>query len=381
MVVITESKREWAFEIWTNAFDKYAIDLSEAGRPFCSRWADAPSGLSDELIVAADIIFAISCSLTEKSSHVFAEKVRGLVFSRRENEFFINLSELEVPALLASRVSPIAFEPVVPRGGDTAAKPQSSDYSIKLPSGEIFIEATTCDFSKIPMDTEELLKRIKRKLDDKRRQAARDRVYLLALKILGPQELLDLVRQLVIDRIWPNPQFRRYGGIIGFGETPGAHGTFQGVWLPNGRSVVPPTFDVTELLSGHRCYHLKRVNSVSYSVEEISLLRRRVAAPRTTEQSLAVPVRLSGGPLDGIEILLKASQFGDSQVTYAWDLKAKAKNEKVELSMPPHGPVEIAYARREDTLYEFAGYKLWIDEVRPSGSARDQYLLQLNMSN
>lgn len=108
------------------------------------------------------------------------------------------LSELEVPALLAPRVSPVAFEPAVPLQVEAAAKPPSSDHSVNLPSGEIFIEATTIDLRNRPSDSETILKRISGKLKKKRRQAVRDRVYLLALKVLGPPQILELVRQVIL---------------------------------------------------------------------------------------------------------------------------------------------------------------------------------------
>lgn len=380
MLSIPESKRRNGYAVWTDVLNKYSIKLDNAGRPFLRRWDALPERLSDELTVTADMLWAISNSLTEKSVPVFADKVRELVLCRSEDDYLFCLSELEVAALLASRVSPIAFEPAVPLRTRSGAKPPSSDYSVNLPSGELFIEATTIDLRNTPTDDEAVLKRVKRKLSDKRRQALRDRVYVVAMKVLGPSQMLDLVRKAVNERIWPNLQFRRYGGLLGLAEAPGALGDFRGFWLPNNLSIAPCSREVEELFGALRTFHLTHVKSLAYSTEEFTSLRRRVARPWSTNLGLVVPARLIDGPLDGIKVPLRPSEVGSQQITYSWDLKGKsAKSQRTELLMPPHGPIQIVYERLEDTGYSFAGYRMWVDEVRPiSGSS--QYLLRLRVS-
>ena len=40
-------------------------------------------------------------------------------------------------------------------------------------------------------------------------------------------------------------------------------------------------------------------------------------------------------------------------------------------------PIQIVYRWQADTCYEFAEFRLWIDECRPS-VRRDEYLLRLS---
>jgi hypothetical protein len=375
---ILESKRRNGYAVWTEVLTKYAINLDNAGSPFLRRWDPLPERLSDELTITADILWAISNCLTTKSVPVFADKVRELVLCRSEDEYLFCLSELEVAALLASRVSPIAFEPAVPLRIRGEAKPPSSDYSVNLPGGELFIEATTIDLRNTPFDDEAILKRVKRKLNDKRHQAFRDRVYVVVMKVLGQAEMLDLVRKAVFERIWPNLQFRRYTGLLGLAETPGAPGDFRSFWLPNKLSIAPSSQEMEELFGGRRSFHLTGVKSVAYSAEELASFRRRVALPWSANLGLVVPARLIDGPLSGFKVPLRPSEVGSQQITYSWDFKGKSTNDRgIEMLIPPHGPIQIVYERLEDTRYTFAGYRMWVDEVRPIRSS--QYLLRLRI--
>lgn len=378
MTEITQAKRQAAFRVWKNAFDKYRIDVTCAGRPFQSRWIETPSEFSDDLTFAADILWGISNSLTEKSVPIFAEKVKNLVKARREHDYLMCLSELEFPGLLASLVSPIAFEPAVPLEANPAAKPPSSDYSICLPSGEVFIEATTIDLRDGCIDSEAIMKRLDRKLDEKRRQAIRDRIYLLALKILGMPQTLTLAGQLVKERVWPNPKNRRYGGLICYVQAHNAIGSLEGMWLQNHSSLAPPSTDVADLMCGRRCFHLHRVKNLECAADEILLLRQRVALPSTMFGDVFVPARLVGGPLDGISISLKPTQVGDSQIIFAWELQGCARMEANRIEIPPHGPIQIVYKRQADTWYQFVEFRLWINEWRPS-VPRSDYLPKLRM--
>lgn len=377
-MTITEAKRKHALGVLQDAFAKFRTKPADAGHAFQRRWRDSASQLSDELAYLGDILWAISNSLTQKSSPVFADKVRSLLRSRTDNEYSLCLAELEVAAILASRASPIAFEPVVPLGASPAAKPRSSDYSVTLPSGEIIIEATTIDLQETPINAEVVFERMKRKLQEKRQQAFRDRVYLLVLKVLGPAGMFDLVREEVNERAWPNRRFSRYGGIFIFAGIHGNLGAFRGAWVPNHRSAIAPANDVHDLFSGRRCFHLHPVENLKCSLDELHRLRRRVAAAWSEDQVLGIPVRLVDGPLDGLKTLLKPTQLGDRQVTFRWELKGAVKNKNAELMIPPHGPVQVVYQRRTDTRYDFKEFRFWIDEIRPAGR-RAEYLVRLRM--
>ena len=71
---ISESKRLSAYKRWTNAFEKYDLNLSMAGEPFRRRWVEPPGQFSNELSVASDVLSAISNTHTTKSSRVVEEK-------------------------------------------------------------------------------------------------------------------------------------------------------------------------------------------------------------------------------------------------------------------------------------------------------------------
>ena len=376
MSAISESTRRVAFGVWNKAFERYQISFREAGEPFRRQWVSSPEHLSDELTYAAQILWAINASLTEKSSPVFGQKIRQLIEGRTENEYQLVLSELEVAALLASHVSPIAFEPAVPVMADPASKPSSTDYSVSLPSGEIFIEATTFDLRTRAISAETLMKPLDYKLREKMRQAVRDRVFILAVKLLGPQEALPVFREIVRERVWPNGKFRRYGGILGLLQKPGELGCFQAVWLPNDDSITPPTVDVTDTVTGRRCYHLHRVKSLRCAPDEVTKFRRRVMAFRG-ERGIVVSVRLLGGPLDGIKTFLRPTQAGDTQILYDWDFNGTARNNATEIRLPPHGPIQVVYRRRTDTVYEFREFRFWMNELRPT-THRADYIPRLN---
>lgn len=376
---ISQAKRRGAFQVWKDAFEKFDVDLAAAGAPFRKRWQDSPEKLPDDLVVAGDVLWGAGATHTEKSRPVFAEKVRGLVYSRTEDSYLLSLSELEVPALLARWVSPIAFEPAVPESTDPGSKPRSSDHSLKLPCGEIFLEATTIDLRNIAADEEAILKRIKRKLYAKKQQALRDRVYVIALKVLGQPDAWELVRRLVARRIWPNPQFSRHAGILAFRQDHRGPGRFDGAWLPNRSSTAPPPTEVDDLFCGRRCFHLARINKLDASKEDTERLRRRVAAHWPTVQQVSAPVTFFGGPLDGLKVLLEPTRVGDRQVTYVWDLRMTLSNKGREVEIPPHGPIEIAYERISDTRYEFRGFRFWLDDQRPDATG-SEYLLELNLS-
>ena len=67
MALITQAKRIHSLQVWKQAFDRYDIELSDAGKPFQSRWSESPAELSDDLVFSAEAFWAISNSLTEKS--------------------------------------------------------------------------------------------------------------------------------------------------------------------------------------------------------------------------------------------------------------------------------------------------------------------------
>lgn len=373
---ISAEKREFARGIWNEAFQRYGVDPASAGKPFLQRWKTVGDGLSDELSVAADVLWAIGNSLTEKSSPVFHDKVRRLVLATSEGDYQRLLSELAVAALFASRASPIACEPFVPLSANPARKPKSCDYSFCLPdsAGEL-VEATTIDLSEADSDEETVLKRLKRTLRHKRSQSFPGKPYVLALRVFGYIQATRLAKRVIESRIWPNLQFRRYAGVflVAQESEPGA---FAAAWLPNPRTVKACSVAFADIVSGGRCYHLHTVKNLQVGQKELMSFRESVDTPREPGR-LFIPVLLLGGPLDGLRVYLDPPEVGATQISYTWELTDKtATCGRFRLRIPPHGPIQVAYGRVSDTVYRFAGFRFWINELRPKEGS---FLLTLKM--
>lgn len=79
---------------------------------------------------------------TKKSTPVFEKKVVELFNAKDETQYEAVLAELQVASILSKRISPIAFEPLVPNKHDVGRKPASPDFAVKLPSGVVLIDVT-----------------------------------------------------------------------------------------------------------------------------------------------------------------------------------------------------------------------------------------------
>lgn len=125
-------------------------------------WLDSPVGplalywrngsgqyAATYLIHLAQVLYVLDRNVTTKSVPVLLEKVRELLRPpARDDAFEELLSELELAAVLASRVSPIAFEPLVPPSAHKSpkTKPRSPDYAVRLPDGDVCFEVTNIHF-------------------------------------------------------------------------------------------------------------------------------------------------------------------------------------------------------------------------------------------
>ncbi|MBB5376042.1 hypothetical protein HNQ07_001499 [Deinococcus metalli] len=96
------------------------------------------------LIHVAQIVYVLDRNVTQRSVPIFRDKLKQILRPpRREGSFEELLSELEAAALLAHRVSPISFEPLVPESAIFAPnKPRSPDYGVRLPDGDVCFEVT-----------------------------------------------------------------------------------------------------------------------------------------------------------------------------------------------------------------------------------------------
>jgi hypothetical protein len=322
------------------------------------------------------VLWAVAHNITKRSEPIFAGKVRQFVTSGTEEQYLFSLAELETAALLASRVSPFAFEPSVKDVSDTANKPRNADYSVSLPSGEVHIEATTFDLREHSLTEDSLLKSLENKLRDKRRQAFRERIYVLAITLLGPPEILGILAQLINRRVWPNRKQRRFAGIFCLVRDPDERGHFLASWLPNGLSQLPAGPDLNDVLTGRRCYHLTNLENLVVP-EEMQRSFRESVNDANNNNGLVIPVRLIGGPLQNHQVFLSAIKAGDLLLNYVWNHKGSIKNDSRNFDLPPHGPIHVVYKRKSDTVYEFSMYRLWINEIRPTTNRKHEYRLRL----
>jgi hypothetical protein len=373
------AQQEWEFarSLWADAFVNFAVDLGRANVPFTSRWQVRASDKRHPLTHVAHVMWAISNSHTEKGKQLLAQKVRELVYSGDEDDFIARVGELEAAAILSSRVSPIVFEPAVLPDTDPSNVPPSADYSVSPPGGEVFIEVTTTDV-RAELDQESLFRRMHNILRKKRTQAFRDRAYVLAIKIIGTSTTFVRMKDVIANRLWSEARSRRCAGIFCFTDDEnGPSGRFRAAWLSNPNTSVPASSEFVAMISGQRAYHLMRMDALNCGDDEIARLRER-SRPPWEPVGLSIPARLVKGPLDGLEVALKPTEVGSSQVTYTWDdFNGAARFENMSVSIPPHGPIKVVYKRVRDTLYEFDAYGLWMNEIRPSGTARREFLLEV----
>jgi hypothetical protein len=119
-------------------------------------WIDAPVGVMAQhwnsdyppgvlhIIDIAKTLHCLSCKITDRSRLVFDQKVIQLLKESREFKYEELLAELRVGTLFGELAGPISFEPMVPiEKLESADKPSSPDYGIRLPDGDVVIEVTT----------------------------------------------------------------------------------------------------------------------------------------------------------------------------------------------------------------------------------------------
>lgn len=131
-----------ARSVWRDLFARHLPTWPESPQGALAQlWRDPSPAAGCLLIWIAQVLFTVSRALTAKSVAPFEDKLGELL--RLEHAQFEELvAELEVAAGLSERVSPIAFEPLVPEGAPPHRKPYSPDYGIRLPDGDLPIETT-----------------------------------------------------------------------------------------------------------------------------------------------------------------------------------------------------------------------------------------------
>jgi hypothetical protein len=111
--------------------------------PLARHWiADSPYSAA-YLIHVGWIINSLITYAEPKSMAVLRRKVRELFRTRDADAFEDRLTELEVGALIAERLSPIYFEPLAgSESGSEADRRKSPDYGFRVPEGSVLLEVT-----------------------------------------------------------------------------------------------------------------------------------------------------------------------------------------------------------------------------------------------
>jgi hypothetical protein len=132
----------YAREYLVSALTKHAPEWLEQPRGrLATLWRQNGYHAACAIIEVAQILYKLDRAKTAKSVPTLAQKFRQLVVSDGP-QFEENFVELAVAAAPSERISPIAFEPLVPANADPSALPPSPDYGLKLPDGVICVEAT-----------------------------------------------------------------------------------------------------------------------------------------------------------------------------------------------------------------------------------------------
>ncbi len=154
--IYTDNDLQKAREVW-----------ADVERRYMPGWFTKPTGLVAKLFQAdtqyvacllidiAAALYILSRNYTEKSKPVFEAKMKFLLTVADEKMFDELLTEIFVAANLAPAVSPMAFEPYVPRDRKgriirflrnimktNGQQPPSPDYAILLPDGVVAVEVT-----------------------------------------------------------------------------------------------------------------------------------------------------------------------------------------------------------------------------------------------
>jgi hypothetical protein len=142
--IFSTSNYQFAREFLTSAITRHQPSwLNEPNGPLRSYWLGSGVHQICYLIELARMLSELQSNVTKKSSALLIEKFRGLLRAQPEEQFEELLTELQVASLLTERVSPLAFEPLVPeeliKPGN---RPKSPDFAFRLPDTDVFVEVT-----------------------------------------------------------------------------------------------------------------------------------------------------------------------------------------------------------------------------------------------
>jgi hypothetical protein len=142
--IFSASNYQFAREFLTSAITRHQPSwLNEPIGPLRTYWLGNGLHQVCYLIDLAWILSKLQGNVTAKSTTLLIEKFRGLLRAQPEEQFEELLTELQVAGLLSERVSPLAFEPLVPEESiKQGARPKSPDFAFRLPDTDVFVEVT-----------------------------------------------------------------------------------------------------------------------------------------------------------------------------------------------------------------------------------------------
>ena len=101
------------------------------------------------LIELCRLLFLLDKRRSERSEILLREKIKQL-FTLSEKQFNETLAEIQIGWLFSEMAQPISFEPKVPESKlNSSKKPKSPDFGIRLPDGDVFIEASVLNFKQL----------------------------------------------------------------------------------------------------------------------------------------------------------------------------------------------------------------------------------------
>jgi len=105
-------------------------------------WWSSGIGPLSQIVYLAQTLYRLHQNVTRRSRRILQSKLRELL-QLRGAPFEDLLAEFRIAALLTDRFSPIALDPSVPENLlDSASRPATCDYAIRLPDQDVFVEAT-----------------------------------------------------------------------------------------------------------------------------------------------------------------------------------------------------------------------------------------------
>jgi hypothetical protein len=174
--------------------------------PLGEHWKSNLPNSACFLIELYGIFYHLIGKISWDSPPKISQKFGDLLATKTDDQLLDLITELQVARILAQRVQPIVFEPLVPPWQTAASdKPRSPDYELQLSDGRMLLEVTVMRVEALnrwDVVAEQLGAFFRRRLEKAKKM--RELTVVLPLKIgnypLRPKELKPLRRTWFIFR-------------------------------------------------------------------------------------------------------------------------------------------------------------------------------------